>query len=240
MPLIEAKNVIKSYSGDSVETPALRGVSFDIKEGEFVTIMGPSGSGKSTLLHILGFLDEQTEGEYFFDGKAITDYSSEELAHVRNKKMGFIFQSFNLLPRTTVFENVKLPLYYSRVKESSWENLASKAIEMVGLSHRAHHLTSQLSGGEQQRAAIARALVNSPQVIFADEPTGNLDSKSGGQIMEFLEKLNSMGHTIVLITHETYTAEYSQRIIRLKDGEIESDKIVDHDHRRTGKDHFMK
>ncbi|MCX6813602.1 MAG: ATP-binding cassette domain-containing protein, partial [Candidatus Azambacteria bacterium] len=178
--------------------------------------------------------------KYHFDNKTIDDYSNEEIARVRNAKMGFIFQSFNLLPRTTVFENVKLPLYYSGVKESLWDEMALKAIETVGLSHRAYHLSSQLSGGEKQRAAIARALVNSPQVIFADEPTGNLDSKSGGQIMEFLEKLNEMGHTIILITHETYTAEYSQRIIHLKDGEIESDKAVERDHRRTDKDHFIK
>ncbi|MFH1346705.1 MAG: ABC transporter ATP-binding protein [Spirochaetota bacterium] len=240
MPLIELKNVSKSYSDGDVETPALHGVSFGIEQGEFVAIMGPSGSGKSTLLHILGFLDSQTKGEYFFDGKKIDDYSKEEIAHVRNKQMGFVFQSFNLLPRTTVFENVKLPLYYSKIKESSWDRLALDAIETVGLSHRAYHLSSQLSGGEKQRAAIARALVNSPQVIFADEPTGNLDSKSGGQIMEFLEKLNLVGHTVILITHETYTAEYSQRIIHLKDGEVESDKVIDHDHRRRGKDHFMK
>jgi len=241
IPLIELKDVKKTYSSDGeIGTPALAGVSFNIERGEFVAIMGPSGSGKSTLLHILGFLDEQTEGKYLFDGKTIRDYSKEELAHVRNKKMGFVFQSFNLLPRTTVFENVKLPLYYSRVKESLWNEMALKAIDMVGLSHRAEHLTSQLSGGEQQRAAIARALVNDPQVIFADEPTGNLDSKSGGQIMEFLEKLNDMGHTIVLITHETYTAEYSQRIIHLKDGEIESDKPVEAKHRHIGKEQFIK
>ncbi len=240
MSLIELKNISKLYSDGDIETPALHDISFRIEQGEFVAIMGPSGSGKSTLLHILGFLDSQTKGEYFFDGKAITDYSNEDLAHIRNKKMGFIFQSFNLLPRTTVFENVKLPLFYSKVKESSWDRIAMDSIEMAGLSHRANHLSSQLSGGEKQRTAIARALVNSPQVIFADEPTGNLDSKSGGQIMEFLEKLNNIGHTIILITHETYTAEYSQRIIHLKDGEVESDKVINYDHRRRGKDHFMK
>ncbi len=231
MSLIELKNISKSYIIDNVETPAICGVSFSVAQGEFMAIMGPSGSGKSTLLHILGFLDKQTSGEYFFDNKTIDDYSKEELAHVRNKKMGFIFQTFNLLARTTVLENVKLPLLYSGIKESQWNKMAMKAIELVGLSHRLNHLSSQLSGGEQQRVAIARALINDPQVIFADEPTGNLDSKSGGQIMEFLEKLNSMGHTIILITHETYTAEFSQRIIYLKDGQIESDKAVDH--RRT-------
>lgn len=240
MSLIELKNISKSYSDGEVETLALHKISFSIEPGEFVAIMGPSGSGKSTLLHILGFLDSQTDGDYFFDGKKMDDYSKEELAHVRNKEMGFVFQSFNLLPRTTVLENVKLPLFYSKIKESSWDRIAMDAIEMVGLSHRAKYLSSQLSGGEKQRTAIARALVNSPQIIFADEPTGNLDSKSGGQIMEFLEKLNSAGHTIILITHETYTAEYGQRIIRLKDGKIESDKSIDGSNRRTNKDHFMK
>jgi len=237
MPLIEVKNLEKIYQDDQTATPALDGVSFDINTGEFVAIMGPSGSGKSTLLHILGFLDRQSKGEYRFDGKTINDYFEEEVAHIRNKKMGFVFQAFNLLRRTSVLENVKLPLLYSGIKESLWEKMALKAIESVGLSHRLHHEPSQLSGGEQQRAAIARSLVNNPQVIFADEPTGNLDSKSGLAIMKILQKLNEEeGHTIVLITHETYTAEHSQRIIKLKDGKIESDfsverrfKVGDHD-----------
>lgn len=238
MPLIEVKKLSKVYGDEGVETPALRGVSFDIEKGEFVAIMGHSGSGKSTLLHILGFLDRYNGGEYRFEGRTMEDYSKEELAHVRNKKMGFIFQSFNLLSRTTVLENVKLPLAYSDIKESHWNKLALKAIESVGLGHRAYHLSSQLSGGEQQRAAIARALVNDPEVIFADEPTGNLDSKSGQVIMEILQDLNEKEkHTIVLITHETYTAENAHRIIRLKDGEIESDRMVDH---RRRADHFTK
>ncbi|MFA5084669.1 MAG: ABC transporter ATP-binding protein [Candidatus Paceibacterota bacterium] len=236
--LIEVKNLEKIYTNEDVETPALNGVSFNMESGEFVAIMGSSGSGKSTLLHILGFLDRHTGGEYRFDEKTIDDYSKEELAHVRNKKMGFIFQTFNLLPRTTVLENVKLPLLYSGIKESLWDELSLKAIESVGLSHRATHRPSQLSGGEQQRAAIARALVNKPQVIFADEPTGNLDSKSGQVIMEILQKLNEeQGHTIILITHETYTAENAQRIIRLHDGKIVSDAPVDH---RRKADHFIK
>lgn len=239
MALIELKNISKTYCIDNVETPAVRGVSFAINQGEFVAIMGPSGSGKSTLLHILGFLDKQTDGEYFFDGKKFDDYSKNELAHVRNKKMGFIFQTFNLLPRTSVLENVKLPLLYSGTKESTWNEIAIKAINGVGLSHRVHHLSSQLSGGEQQRVAIARALINDPQVIFADEPTGNLDSKSGGQIMEIIESLNAEGHTIILITHETYTAEYAERIIRLKDGAMESDEKVT-ERRHAHKDHFIK
>ncbi|MFQ5676658.1 MAG: ABC transporter ATP-binding protein [bacterium] len=237
--LIEAKGLEKIYRSETVETRALRGVSFSIQSGEFVAVMGPSGSGKSTLLHILGFLDRQTGGTFLFDGKTIDDYSKEEIAHVRNKKMGFVFQAFNLLPRTTVFENIKLPLLYSRVKESLWNGMAEKAIAAVGLTQRMHHETSQLSGGEQQRAAIARALVNKPQVIFADEPTGNLDSKSGQVVIDILQRLNDeQGHTILLITHETYTAETAKRIIRLRDGRIESDTRVTRV--RRARDHFRK
>ena len=238
MALIEVKNLEKVYSTEGVETPALQGVSFEIERGEFVAIMGPSGSGKSTLLHILGFLDKHTNGIYKFDGKTLDDYPESELAHVRNRKMGFVFQSFNLLPRSTVLENVKLPLLYSDIEESLWDEMAKKAIEDVGLSHRAHHNSSQLSGGEKQRAAIARALVNNPQVIFADEPTGNLDSKSGKMVMEIIQRLNEeKGHTVILITHETYTAEHAQRIIRLRDGTIESDEKVFHRH---ASDDFLK
>lgn len=226
MPIIELKNIEKIYCDGETETPALRGVSFGIERGEFVAIMGPSGSGKSTLLHVLGFLDPPTRGDYIFDEKLLADYPPAEVASVRNKKMGFIFQMFNLLPRTTVLENVKLPLLYSDVPESDWNNLALKAIDEVGLSHRISHETSQLSGGEKQRVAIARALINNPSVIFADEPTGNLDSKSGGQIMDLILGLNKKGHTIILVTHETYTAQYAQRIITLKDGAIESDRTV--------------
>lgn len=239
MALIEIKNLEKIYSSDGIETPALRGVSFDVSEGEFVAIMGPSGSGKSTLLHILGFLDRHTNGEYKFDGKTIDDYPAKELAHVRNKKMGFIFQAFNLLSRATVLNNVKLPLLYSDVKESLWDKMALKAIDAVGLSHRANYDSSRLSGGEKQRVAVARALVNNPQIIFADEPTGNLDSKSGQVIMEIIQKLNEVeGRTVILITHETYTAEHAQRIIRVKDGLIESDKKVEHRHKADDK--FIK
>lgn len=239
MPLIEVKNLEKIYYDDEVETPALRGVSFNITAGEFVAVMGPSGCGKSTLLHILGFLDRQTKGEYRFNNKTIDDYSKTEVSRARNKKMGFVFQTFNLLRRTTVLENVKLPLLYSGIKESLWNEIAQKAINRVGLSHRSNYETSQLSGGERQRVAIARALVNNPQVIFADEPTGNLDSKSGSQVMGLLEQLHKQGHTVLLVTHETYTAEYAQRIINLKDGRIESDKKVDHRH-RNAKDSFIK
>ena len=239
MTLIEVKDLKKTYYSEGVETPALLGVSFNINSGDFIAIMGPSGSGKSTLLHILGFLDRHTEGEYRFDDKTLDDYGEEEIARVRNRKMGFVFQSFNLLARTTVLENVKMPLLYSDMKESLWNKQALDAIEAVGLSHRVNYVSSQLSGGEKQRVAIARALVNNPQVIFADEPTGNLDSKSGKAVMEILQNLNEKkGHTIILITHETYTAEHAGRIIRLMDGKIESDQIVNN--RLKAEDHFTK
>lgn len=223
MAFIEVKDIEKTYTDG---TRALRGISFSVREGEFVAVTGPSGSGKSTLLHILGFLDRQTNGSYYFDGKSFADYTDEEVAHVRNKKMGFVFQMFNLLPRTSVLENVKLPLLYSGIEERLWDALAKQAIDAVGLSHRLHYETFQLSGGERQRVAIARALVNTPQVLFADEPTGNLDSKAGEVVMEILEKLNKNGHTIILITHETYTAGYAERIIHLSDGKLESDMPV--------------
>lgn len=226
MALIELRNAEKIYDDGEVKTPALRGISFKIEQGEFVAVMGPSGSGKSTLLQMLGFLDLPTAGDYFFDGKSFWNYSADEIAALRNQKMGFIFQMFNLLPRTTVLENVALPLLYSETPESDWHNLVVKSIEEVGLSHRIYHETSQLSGGERQRVAIARALINNPSVIFADEPTGNLDSKSGGQIMNLIRGLNKKGHTIILVTHETYTAQYAQRIISLKDGIIENDCAV--------------
>lgn len=238
MPLIELKNLEKTYINDELETPVLRGVSFNIQAEEFVAIMGPSGSGKSTLLHILGFLDKPTGGEYKFNGKTFDNYTDEEIAKVRNKKMGFVFQAFNLLSRSSIFENVRLPLLYSDIPESKWKKLVTDAIESVGLSHRINHEPSRLSGGEQQRVAIARALVTSPQIIFADEPTGNLDSKSGQAIMEILEELNEKGHTIILITHETQTAEHAKRIIHIIDGKIEEDKKVLN--RKKAKDAFQK
>ena len=238
MPLIEAKNIVKTYYSDDTEIHVLHGLNFAIKKGEFVAIMGPSGSGKSTLLHILGFLDEQTGGKYLFEGKSIEDYDEEEVAKIRNKKMGFVFQSFNLLSRTSVLENVKLPLLYSDVKESLWNDMATKSIEAVGISHRIEHLPSQLSGGEQQRAAIARALVNNPEVIFADEPTGNLDSKSGQAVIGILQRLNERsGQTVILITHEQEIAEHTERIIRIYDGKIESDQRVNY---RRKADYFEK
>ncbi len=240
MAIIEVKNLKKTYGDDGVETPALRGVSFNIQKGEFVSIMGPSGSGKSTLLHILGFLDRPTEGEYYFDGKKIEEFSDEELAKIRNKKMGFIFQTFNLLRRTRVIDNVKLPLVYANISEKEQDEFARKALKAAGLYERVFfHEPSQLSGGEQQRTAIARAIVNNPSVIFADEPTGNLDSKSGEAVMDTLQRFNNEGQTIILVTHETYTAEYTQRIIRLRDGQIESDTKVSN-RKIIAKDGFKK
>ena len=237
--LIKLENITKEYHNDDIATSAIEDISLSINKGEFVAIMGPSGSGKSTLLHILGLLDKPTKGQYFLDDKEISNYSENELAKMRNNKLGFIFQSFNLLSRTTVFNNVKLPLLYSNIKQSLWSNLVLDAIESVGLSHRINHEPSQLSGGEKQRVAIARALVTKPNIIFADEPTGNLDSKSGKTIMEIIQKLNEKeGHTIILVTHETYTAQHAQRIINLLDGKIESDKLVDRRHK--AEDHFKK
>lgn len=231
MPLIEVKELTKVYDDGVIKTPVLHGVSFSIEKGEFVAIMGPSGSGKSTLLHLLGFLDDYTDGSYNFSGQDARSYTGDEVAHIRNKKLGFIFQSFNLLSHATVLENVRLPLLYSNIPESEWNTLALKAIDSVGLSHRSSFDSSQLSGGERQRVAIARALVCNPEVIFADEPTGNLDSKSGGAVIEILQKLNEeLGHTIILITHETYTAEHAKRIIRIKDGLVESDTQVSNPH----------
>ena len=227
MPLIEARGLTKIYGEGDSETVALSDVSFVIEKGEFVSIMGLSGSGKSTLLQILGFLDKHTAGTYLFEGKSSDSFEDDDLATIRNQKLGFIFQSFNLLPKTTVLENTQLPLLYSSIPEREWEPRARKAIEAVGLTHRIDHETGKLSGGEKQRAAIARALVNDPEVIFADEPTGNLDSKSGQMVMETIQKLNEEhGHTVILITHETTTAEHAHRIIRIRDGRLESDEKV--------------
>lgn len=227
-PLIETKDVRKSYHDGVTETKVLHDISLKIMKGEFVAIMGPSGSGKSTLLHILGFLDNLTSGEYLFDGKSVINYSETDSAEIRNERIGFVFQSFNLLPRTSVLENVKLPLLYSKIPEKEWDGRAKNALELVGLSHRLSHEPSELSGGERQRVAIARALVTNPEVIFADEPTGNLDSKSGAMVMEILQNLHDKnGHTIILITHETTTAEHAEKIIHIKDGKIEKEEKVD-------------
>lgn len=233
--VINIVDLKKSYENEGVKTPVLHGVSFTIPKGQFVAIMGPSGSGKSTLMHILGFLDTLSSGKYFFEGRDVSTLGEDELARLRGEKVGFIFQAFNLLPKTSVLENVMLPLLYSKVPVGKREQMAKKAIAAVGLSHRINNLSSQLSGGERQRVAIARSLIREPSIIFADEPTGNLDSKSGTQVMEVLQHLNiEDGHTIVLVTHETYTSEHAERILRIKDGLIESDEKVKN--RRIAKD----
>lgn len=224
MNLIKVQNLKKDYVNEDVVTSVLHGLNFQIDSGEFVAIMGPSGSGKSTLMHILSFLDRPTGGLYEFEGQNTKDFSDDYLAELRNERVGFVFQSFNLLARTSVLDNVKLPLIYSKKKDQ--DELAKKALESVGLSHRLEYFTNQISGGEKQRVAIARALVCDPAVIFADEPTGNLDSKSGNIVMEILQKLNNDGHTIILVTHEMDTANHAKRILRIKDGNIIADEQV--------------
>jgi putative ABC transport system ATP-binding protein len=224
--MIEIHDLQKEYVEEETPTRALRGVTFSIAEGEFLSIMGPSGSGKSTLLQILSFLDRPTGGSYTFQGKSIDEMTDQELAHVRNKEMGFVFQSFNLLSRLTVYDNVEIPLLYSKVLPAKRRTLVEEAVRSVGLSEKLYTEAGKLSGGQKQRIAIARALVTEPNVIFADEPTGNLDSKNGLQIMEILQSLHNKGRTVILVTHETSTAEFADRIIRMRDGVIESDNPV--------------
>lgn len=226
--IIQVENLCKTYENEGVKTQAVCGVSLTIQKGEFVAIMGPSGSGKSTLMQMLGFLDRPSDGKYFFDGEDTANFSEEKLAFIRNQKIGFVFQTFNLLPRTTVFENVELPLLYDQgeTNKAEAQKKVEQALEEVSMEHRTNYFSNQLSGGEKQRVAIARALVNNPDVIFADEPTGNLDSKSGIQIMKILQKLNAEGHTIILVTHETFTAQHAQRIVYIRDGQIIADDVV--------------
>ena len=237
--MIIVKDLVKNYIDDATVTAALVGVSFTIKDGEFIAIMGPSGSGKSTLLNILSFLDRPTTGEYSFNDKKIEELSDLELARVRNKQMGFVFQSFNLLGRASVYDNVEMPLLYEpSVPTGKRKQLVQKAVASVGLNDKIFAEAGSLSGGQKQRVAIARALVNSPSVIFADEPTGNLDSASGAQVMQILSDLHHAGHTVILVTHETYTSEFADRILRLKDGKLESDALVTK--RRDGAGQFFK
>jgi putative ABC transport system ATP-binding protein len=226
MSLISVNNLEKVYENEGVSTRALFGATFVIEKGDFLAIMGPSGSGKSTLMQVLGLLDRSTGGAYELDGKDVTKFTDDELAKLRNKKIGFVFQAFNLLPKTSVFENVELPLLYDDIMGESNDVRVRAALQAVGLSHRETYLSNQLSGGEKQRVAVARALVNNPEIIFADEPTGNLDSKSGLQVMAILQQLNNQGCTIILVTHETSTAEHAKRILRMVDGEIISDEPV--------------
>ena len=225
-PLIQLKNIHKSYPLDGFDLEILKGINLEIAAGEFVAIMGPSGSGKSTLMNILGCLDTPTSGEYILDGENIEHLSGDQLAEIRNRKIGFVFQGFNLLSRTSAIENVELPMVYAGVADEERTERAEKALNSVGLHERMHHQPNQLSGGQQQRVAIARAIVNEAPIIFADEPTGNLDTKMSVEIMDLFTKLNKELHrTIILVTHEEDIALYANRIIKIVDGEIHSDIV---------------
>ena len=231
--MINCKNLTKIYRNGDVETIALNNVSFDIDEGEFVSIIGPSGSGKSTLMHILGALDVPTSGEYFLDGHEVSKLNDDELSDLRRNKIGFVFQSFNLLPRTTVLQNVMLPLLYTGIPKEERITKAKECLRYAGMEEsKFMNLSNQLSGGQMQRVAIARSLINNPAIILADEPTGNLDTKTSQVIMEALQELNKKGHTIILITHEMDVADCANRIIHVRDGAIEKDeKNVPNDHK---------
>ncbi|MCR4277230.1 MAG: ABC transporter ATP-binding protein [Candidatus Roizmanbacteria bacterium] len=222
--MIKVSKLSKIYSIGEVKTIALDNVSFQIDKGEYVAIMGPSGSGKSTLMHILGILDMPTKGNYFLDGQKVSQLTEDESAEMRNKKIGFIFQAFNLLPRTTAMQNVMLPMRYANISKVDRFKKAKKYLEMVGLGNRLDHTSNQLSGGQQQRVAIARGLAMDPAILLADEPTGNIASAQAEEIMSIFEKLNNQGHTIVMITHESDIAKHAKRIIHIKDGKIEKDE----------------
>ncbi len=225
MSLIEVRNVIKTYDTGSVSFNALDNVSLNVEENEFVCIMGTSGSGKSTFMNLLGCLDKPTSGKYILDGIDVINLNSDGLSEIRNLKLGFVFQGFNLIPRTSAIENVEMPMIYKGVPPQERIERAKKALDIVGLSGRIHHLPNQMSGGQQQRVAIARAIVNDAPIILADEPTGNLDTKTSIEVMEFFVKLNELGKTIILVTHEPDIAEYSKRVVRFKDGKIISDEV---------------
>lgn len=224
--MIEVKDVVKIYSTGEIQFKALDKVSLKIHKGEFTSIMGPSGSGKSTFMNILGCLDKMDEGAYFLNGKDVSDLSPNELAFVRNKEIGFVFQAFNLLPRMSILENVELPMVYAGVAAKERREKAMMALEKVGLSDRVKHKPNEISGGQKQRVAIARAMVNTPAVIMADEPTGNLDTKSSIEIMRIFQRLNDEGSTIIMVTHEPDVAQHSKRIVKFRDGEILSEEEV--------------
>ena len=223
MTLISLKNIYKIYNVGGEEVRALDGIDLDINENEYLAIMGPSGSGKSTLMNMVGCLDTPTSGIYEFEGEMVQVMDDSQLASIRNRKIGFVFQTFNLLPKATAQHNVEIPLVYANIRKRQRVEMASKALESVGLSDRSHHRPNELSGGQRQRVAIARALVNNPSIILADEPTGNLDSKSGHEIMNILDDLHREGNTIILVTHEDDIAQHAHRVIRLLDGEITED-----------------
>jgi putative ABC transport system ATP-binding protein len=232
MPVISVRDLVKTYTVGEVTVRALRGANMDIERGEFVCITGPSGSGKSTLMHILGCLDRPTSGTYILDGEDVSRMSRDQLANVRNRKIGFVFQGFNLLSRTTALDNVELPLLYngaSKIKTAERHRRAMEALKIVGLGERFHHFPNQLSGGQQQRVAIARALITEPSIILADEPTGNLDTRTSIEVMDIFQRLNQeRGITIVLITHEMDIAEHGTRFVRFRDGKIQIDEQVKH------------
>lgn len=224
--LIDVRNLTKVYEMGDVRVHALRGVSFTVESGEFIAIMGPSGSGKSTMMDILGCLAKPTEGEYYLEEEEVGKLSDNRLAEIRNRKVGFVFQSFNLLQRTTALHNVELPLIYSGLGRKARRRRAFEALESVGLADRVHHKSNEMSGGQIQRVAIARALVNNPSMIFADEPTGNLDTRSGSEIMAIFDELNEAGNTIIMVTHEPEVAAHARRILHIRDGLIERDELV--------------
>ncbi len=226
--MIQIKDLVKIYRTEEVETTALNKLSVTVNEGEFVSIMGASGCGKSTLLNIIGLLDAPDNGSYVFDTTEVASFNEKERAGLRKANIGFIFQNFNLIDELTVFENVELPLIYNKVKSSERKKRVNEILERIGIAHRAKHYPLQLSGGQQQRVAVARALVTNPKLILADEPTGNLDSKSGNDVMELLAELHATGATIVMVTHSSYDAQFSSRVITLKDGEIISQKENEH------------
>jgi len=223
--MLEIKKIKKIYQMGKVKVEALRGVSFYIDKGEFVAVMGPSGSGKSTLMHIIGCLDKPTEGNFIIGGKDVSKLNDDRLADIRNKRIGFVFQQYNLLSRTSILHNVEIPLIYAGLKSKQRRKLAMQALESVGLGDRVKHKPNEISGGEKQRAAIARALVNDPLIILADEPTGNLDTKTGEEIMKIFYKLHQQGNTIIMVTHEAEVARHARRIIHLRDGLIEKDEV---------------